>query len=125
MSGVFNWGMAALHGREYRGGTGTRDLNLQPRDGTNVVYILKKRNHCTVPSGSDRILQYIKPHGLAVPHDIPDYKESSTSVFTEEYLSMSVAGIVNPSAFDSTSECRGRLWESPLPSEGALALAAG
>ena len=125
MSGVFNWGMAALHGREYQGGTGTRDLHLQPRDGTNIVYILKKRNHCTVPSGSDRILQYIKPHGLAVPRDIPDYKESSTSDFTEEYLSMSVTGIVNISSFDSTSECRGRLWESPLPSEGALALAEG
>ena len=117
--------MAALHGREYRGETGTRDLNWQPRDGTNIEYILKKRNHCTVPSGSDRILQYIQPHGLAVPHDTPDYKESSTSDFTEEHLSMSVTAIVNPSAFDSTSECRGRLWESPLPSEGALALAAG
>ena len=121
MSGVFNWGMAALHGREYRGGTETRDLNSQPRNGTNIVYILKKRNHCTVASGSDRILQYIKPYGLAVPHDIPDYKESSTSDFTEEYLSTTVAGIVNLSSFDSTSECRGRLWESSLPSEGALA----
>ena len=118
--------MAALHGCEYRGGTGIRDLNFQPRDGKNIVSILKRRNHCTIPSGSNRILPYIKPHGpLAVPYDIPDYKESSTSDFTEEYLSMSVAGIVNPSAFDSTSECRGRLWESPLPSEGALALAAG
>ena len=125
MSGVFCWGMAALHRREHRGGTGTRDLNSQPRDGTNIVCILKKRNHCTVPSGSDGILQYIKPLGLAVPHDIPDYKESSTSDFAEEYLSMSVAGIVNPSAFDSISECRGCLWESPLPSEGELALAAG
>ena len=84
MSGVFCRGMAALHGREYRGGTVTRELNSQPRDGTNIVYILKRRNHCTVSSGSDRILQYIKPHGLAVPHDIPDYKESSTSDFTEE-----------------------------------------
>ena len=124
MSGAFCWVMAALHGREYRGGTGRRDLNSQPRDGTNIVYILKKRNHCTVPSGSDRILQYIKPHGLAVSHDIPDYKESSTSDFTEEYLSTSVTGVVNLSSFDSTSECRGRLWESSLPSEGALALAA-
>ena len=116
--------MAALHGCEYRGGTGIRDLNFQPRDGNNMVYILKKGTivqYQAAPTESP----YIKPHGLAVPHDIPDYKESSTSDFTEEYLTMSVAGIVNPSAFDSTSECRGRLWESPLPSEGALALAAG
>ena len=64
MSGVFNWGMAALHGREYRGGTGTRDLNSQPRDGTNIVYILKKRNHCTVPKAPTESFSILNHMGL-------------------------------------------------------------
>ena len=71
----------------------------------NRIYF-EEKERWTVPSRSGRILYYTEPHGLAVPYDIPDYKESKTSAFTEERSIMSVTGIVNPSAVDPRAASR-------------------